>query len=606
MALRPFCVLLLGLLAAGAVSAAPETAATEVGEVRAMARAGAPGLALSLLEDAQPQAAEDPDGWARWERARITILARNGGYRRALERLDQLPAGVSGGFARWTLERRAVFHLELGEAASAGRLLRTLLWAQRDASEEDIEAWRRLVIRAHLVADRVGDAVVALRRFDQDYDDGSAEWAALRTRVLLRAERAGEAAARLPAEPEGEVAALATLAQARAGRLGYTETYRRSAEAAQAEGNSAENAARWWFVAADAALRHDDRGRRALALERALDHVQALPAGDTLFAVDGTDLWDAWLAFGRRVGNDEQLLIGDDDAWFAAAESGMPQSPVRARALLAVIAQQGGAEARERAHRALLDQLEEHGPGLPVARRAYLDAPRYFADTAAVPDVVRYRLVDDALAAGDLELASRLLSSLSSAPPGVEPFSWSLMRARVLVRGERYGEGAGAVAEIIAAQPGLNGERLDRLLQVIFDLQGAGEHQRSLALLERAMHPELPVQRRRELLYWQAESYEGLEQYRRSAEVYMRSALLTTDPEHIPGADPWGQTARYQAAGMLARAGLVGDARRIYQDLLRTTQDSERRSTLRHRLRQLPTEGEAPHDLAARAGANTP
>ncbi len=561
-----------------------------------MARSGAPGLALSLLDEAQPDAQAQPEQWARWERARIKILAASERWRRGLERLERVPAGAPEAFARWARERRAVFHLELGQAEPAGRLLRSLLWDRgRNAAADEVEAWRRLVIRAHLTADRVDDAVVALRRFDQDYADDSVAWAALRTRVLLRAGRANEAADRVPAEPAGELAALATLARTRAGRLGYAEVYRRSAEAAAAEDTSAENAARWWFVGADAAARQDDLGRRALALERALAHAEALPAGDGLFALGGEALWQAWLAFGRRVGNDEQLLIGDDEAWFEAAEAGMPQAPVRARSLLAVIAQQGGGEARARAHGALLDHLEQHGPGLSVARRAYLHGERYPA-VADVPEGVRYRLVDDALGRGDLALASRLLSGLTSAPPDVERFSWELTRARVLVRGDRPAEGAAAVAQIVAAWPGLEGNRLDRLLQVIFDLQGMGEHERALVLLERVMRPDLPVQRRRELLYWQAESYEGREQYRRAAAMYMRSALMKTDPDHVPGADPWGQTARYQAAGMLAQAGLAGDARRIYQDLLRTTDDADRRSTLRHRLRRLPPAGESSND----------
>src|SRR5699024_10103843 len=105
-----------------------------------------------------------------------------------------------------------------------------------------------------------------------------------------------------------------------------------------------------------------------------------------------------------------------------------------------------------------------------------------------------------------------------------------------------------------------------------------------------------PLQRRRELLYWRAESREGLEQYGAAAALYLRSALLADGR----GADAWGQTARYQAAGMLAQAGLVGDARRIYRALLRVTQNENRRSTLRHRLRQLPSAGAAATDLPDR------
>lgn len=585
------------MLAGTSVHAAP----TSIDEIRSIARTGAPALALSRLDNAQPAVTADPQAWARWERVRVGILGRSAAWQRAADRLERTPEAAPAAYRRWARERRAAFHLEMGEAPPASALLRGLLWRDGGAATaEDVERWRRLVIRAHLVAGRVDDAVVALRRFDQDYRDHTDDWAALRTRVLLRAGHAEEAAARLPAERDGELAALAMLARGRAGQLESAKAHRRCVDAATAEGVDAATAARWWFVAAEIAGRRDDPGSRALATERALAHAAALPPGDSLFTLAGDDAWEAWLAFGRRIGNDEQLLIGDDEAWFAAVEQSMPQTPVRARALLAVVAQHGGADARERAHRQLLDYLDGHGPGLAVARQAYLDAERY-PRLETVPAGVRYRLVDDALGRDDLELASRLLSGLMAPPPDVEPFSWELMRARVLVRGERHGEGAAALARIIAAHPGLSGKRLDRLLQIVFDLQGAGEHKRALALLERAMWPGLPLQRRRELLYWQAESHEGLEQYREAAAVYLRSALLTEDPDAIPGGDPWGQTARYQAARVLAEAGLVSDARRIYEHLLRTTAEADRRSTLRHRLRRLPSTGAAPDDLPAAA-----
>lgn len=579
-----------------------------IDEIRAIVRADAPALALSLLDEAQPEVSDDPAAWARWERERIAILSRTRAWRRALERLAQTPPEAPAEFRLWARERRAEFHLELGQARPAGELLRGLLWRKgRDAAETQRQRWRRLVIRAHLVADRVDDAVLALRRFDQDYGDPDPAWTALRTRVLLRADRAEEAASGLSAERPGELAVLGVLARSRAGQLDSEEAYQRAVEAATEKGIEPAAAARWWFVAADISVREDTPGRLALATERAAAVASSLPPGDELFALDGDDLWSAWLAFGRYVGNNEQLLIGDDDAWISAAERAMPQSPVRARSLLAVVAREGQGQ-RARAHRLLLDHLDNHGPGLAVARHAYLHSEERYAQLSDIPAGVRYRLVNDALARDDLALASRLLTELAQAPSDVGPFSWNLMRSRVMIRGERYTEGTATLAQMIQDHPGMNGKRLDRLLQVIFDLQGAGEHERALALLQRLDHTQLPVQRRRELLYWRAESHQGLEQYREAAALYMRSALLMPpgklEAGAVPGGDPWGQTARYQAAGMLAKAGLVGDARRIYQDLLRVTDSADRKSTLRHRLRKLPSTEAAPDDLPARSEFN--
>ncbi|NIQ09794.1 MAG: hypothetical protein GWO08_23170, partial [Gammaproteobacteria bacterium] len=63
-----------------------------------------------------------------------------------------------------------------------------------------------------------------------------------------------------------------------------------------------------------------------------------------------------------------------------------------------------------------------------------------------------------------------------------------------------------------------------------------------------------------------ADSRKAQGQYRDAARLYLKSALLAQE-----GKDPWGQTARYQAAEALAKAKLVEDARHLFRDLLRTT-----------------------------------
>lgn len=573
----------------------PETAAIRsLPGLREVAAAGAPGLALSLMDEAQPSARDAPAAWAEWERARIGILADARAWRRAIDRLRSTPAGAPEPFRRWALERRAAFLLELDAADEARRLLRELLWdAGPGADEVELRRWRRLVVQSYLVDGRVGDAVTALRRFEQDYRDTTGDWVVLRTRVLLHADRAGEAAARLPDGGDGELAALALLARLRAGEVSPGAAWQRATEAARDADAAPAYAARMWFVAAEAARARSSPGLRAVATEQAVARGAALPPSDTLFALDGDAAWSAWLAFGARVGNEQQLLIGQDDAWFAAAAEALPEYPVRARSLLAVVAQRGGSSAaRRQAHDRLVSLLAEGDPGMAAARRAYLHASRY-PTLAQVPETVRYRLVDDALARDDLDLATRLMEALSEAPPDVDPFDWRLLRARVLVLGGRIADGAAALDGMLDDYPELQDQRLDRFLQVVFDLQGGREHGHALGLLQRLAQRDLPGKRRRELLYWQAESHNALERHRRAAELYMRSATLLDGR----GGDPWGQTARYHAARMLAKAGLVSDARRIYEQLIRVTEDSSRRSTLRRRLQQLGLRDANPADV---------
>jgi len=595
-ACRPFLFLVVAWLA-GPVAAAdlPLVRLQEIGS------AGAPGLALERLDAEQPDPGTNPDRWVEWERARISILVEAGAWRRAVQRLTDLPPATPEPFRRWAIEQRAAFHLELDESSAARALLRDLIWtAGPGAAPEELRRWRRLVVRSYLVDRRTGDAVTALRRYDQDYDESAREWSVLRTRVLLAAGRADEAVRRLPADTGGELRALAMLARLRAGARPADEVHAEASAAAAEDKRPAVERARMWFIAAEAATMQAAPALHALAVERAAALADRLPASDTLFAVGGDALWSAWLDFGLHAGNQRELLIGDDEAWFAASSASMPKYPVRARALVAVIAQRGSGENTDRAHGRLLDLLAESEPGMATARRAYLDAARY-ANTREIPENVRYRLVDDALAHNAVERATGLLATLTDAPDDVDAFSWQLLRARVLVLGGRFEEGVDGLGRVLDENARLDKEQLDRFLQVIFDLQGAEEHESALALLQRLGLRDLPPQRRRELLYWQAESREAQQRYQDAARLYLRSATLI-DPR---GGDPWGQTALYQAAGMLTELGLVGDARRIYRRLLRVTENENRRSRLRHRLQQLRLRRPAPGDVPAPADSDS-
>jgi tetratricopeptide (TPR) repeat protein len=588
-ALRPLlAAVLLGCIGVVPVAGAegPADTGDEHGysraELASMARAGAPGLALELMDEAQPGAGERPQGWLEWERLRLRLLAEGEAWQRALDRIAGHPEELSRRFRRWVQYQRATFHLERREAANARAVLRRLIWEAGDGevAREWRRAWRRALVRSYLVADAVGDAVTAMRRFDQDFSDASEDWTRLRARVLLRAGRPAEARERIPGEPSGELAALALLAELRSEASEPKDVWQDARRAAEADETAPADKARFWFVAAEAAP--GPPAGRALATERAAHHAAALPAGESLFRVNGDDLWSAWLAYGRWYANEHELLIGDDAAWFAAARAAWPRYAVRARALLAVVAQQGTPVGRRRAHDGLVARARASDVGMALVRQAYLHSQRY-PDAGDIPALVRHELVSDALERDDVELATRLLADMEQAPPGIDTLSWGLTRARVLVLGGRGEAGFEGLKALLARFPRLSGERLDRFLQVVFDLQGGDYHAQALTLLRHLARREPANQRKREVLYWQAESHEARERYRRAAELYMRSATL------IDGraGDQWGQTARYHAAAMLAQAGLVGDARRIYRTLLEITDDEQRAATLRRRLQKL-------------------
>jgi hypothetical protein len=128
-----------------------------------------------------------------------------------------------------------------------------------------------------------------------------------------------------------------------------------------------------------------------------------------------------------------------------------------------------------------------------------------------------------------------------------------------------------------------NEQRIDRLLQVVFDLQTVKQHDKALTLFSGLQDKPLSAQQRRELLFWMADSLEGLEHYDEAAYLYLKSATLV-DPTAM---DPWAQTARYRAAKSLVEAGLVDDARQIYGLLLRAAKDASRKAVLQNELQRL-------------------
>ncbi|MGH8338191.1 MAG: tetratricopeptide repeat protein, partial [Gammaproteobacteria bacterium] len=121
------------------------------------------------------------------------------------------------------------------------------------------------------------------------------------------------------------------------------------------------------------------------------------------------------------------------------------------------------------------------------------------------------------------------------------------------------------------------------VLPVLFDLQTIGRNKDAIPFFEALLQDNLTAEQQRQLLFWIADSYKGLGDYAQAAELYLRSATLG-NPYAM---DQWAQSARYQAAQMLAKAGYIDDARNLYQGLLNATRDPGQQAMLRHDLQQL-------------------
>ncbi|MCW8917773.1 MAG: hypothetical protein OQL08_03040 [Gammaproteobacteria bacterium] len=567
----------------------------ELAEITRLAKGGASQLAISLLSQNQPALQEDERQWLRWERVRLRIMAEHGRWPELVAQIAAYPDTLPEEFRHWSAQHHATALINSGDYRTARRLLRELIW-QTDAgalTSDSLRQLRRLVLQSYLEEGRVDDAYAAMLRYQQDYGEQEGEARLLRAKVLLAAGRPGEALALLRTmTPDGVVAPLQALATLRHGvGAGMVELLNRARTVVATE-EQAPLRWLWLGVMAEAAQQLQDHAALIIALERLLpleSTVQIAGSERRLFDFTAEDLWHAYLLYAEKVGNQGQLLRGDDAAWLAAAQQTEARYPVRKRALYALLAQRANEAAlREQAHQALLTLFEEMGDeGVVLLRRLYLEGGRYGGE-GALPQGVAYRLVDEAIREADLTLASRLLQRLPQPPGGTALFAWQLRRARVFLLAGDFAEADNLLATLMPSAGSLDDAQRDQLIQLLFQLQGVQEHERAFRLLATLYENVAAIPLRRELLFWMADSRKAQGLHTEAARLYLQSATLSDNDSM----DPWAQTARYQAAKSLAEAGLREDATYIYRQLLRVTESPERRSVLRHELQQLRLQGE--------------
>lgn len=577
-------LILMSMLAVAPIQAVEETA---FAEVRALANSGATLLAQHTLNSLQPPASEKRDDWMAWERERIRIYQQSEDWQALVKRLETLPPQLPVDFQRWAVTQRAEGFIKLGQGKSARLLLQELIWTlpvnQPDAAQW-LSRWRRMVMNTYLVENAIEDAHLAAVRFYQDYGDQDIQDRLTRAHILLSANRADEAVDLLAKHiKEPQAAALHLLAQLRSDSREPRKVLQAALRQMQGDWVDAQLRTLLWAIVAEAAMRNGDRPSATNALEHVIAAYRTAPLPEGLFDFTPDTLWNAYLDFATYVGNKSQFLIGQDKQWFDAATKAGKKQPVRARSLYALLMLQGETQAsRNMATQQFVDSLNKRKQGGSLLRALFLDA-RQYADYADIPLTARYVMVDVALADSDITLASALMATIQEPPDGMDKYFWELRRARIFVMGGDPAAGAEALNATLASHPQLTSEQLDRLLQVVFDLQTVDAHEAAYALFVKVMARTDDVKLQRELYYWMAESRKASKAYAEAARLYLMSAML---PD-AKAMDPWAQTARYQAADALAHAGMVRDARKLFQQLLAITKEPGRRAVLTRQLQKL-------------------
>ncbi len=541
---------------------------------------GARGLALRSIETQQNS--DTPiDSWMRWERLRIRLYRDRGDWSAISERSRQLPSAAPVKFRQWLLTEAAQAELSARRGAAARRHLRHLIWST-GADQKQMAHWRRLIIRSYLIDNRIDDARTALLRYKSDYRATSDAWQILHARVLMRA-RDYQQAFRLLGDIQTLDARLLRLHAALNSGIYKPEVV--MARARRLAGRSRLEPVqqrRIWLLAVQAARSTGDKHKATAFLELALAVDLGESPDDPFFPLKADDLWQSYIVLAEAVGNRERLLVGDDAPWLEKAEKLESSDAVSSRAIYGLLALRAGiAIVRDIAHQRLTDALFKDGKQT-VARAIYSRSAR-FSKPADLPDSVRYNLANEALKANDIRQAARWMKGLHQPPAGEDVAQWMLRRARTLVYAGDTKPAIGLLRKMLRERNTLDDATAKRTIQVLFDLQAVREHAEAYELMELVYHRVNKESRKRELLYWMGDSRVAQGQYQKAAELYLRSATMG-QPK---GADLWGQSARYQAAEAMAKAGLAQDARSIYRGLLRVSEDAKRRALIERKLQQL-------------------
>ena len=139
-------------------------------------------------------------------------------------------------------------------------------------------------------------------------------------------------------------------------------------------------------------------------------------------------------------------------------------------------------------------------------RSAYL-IQHYFGDQGLVAgyssldDEALMLLVDLALAQTDFPLAAQLQGLVRQAPMGIASDAWVLRGARIQVLGGNPQKGAERLTKWMDELSAIAPEGLDRVMQIMFDLQFLGEHRLALNLFEHAARLIRTADQKREIFF---------------------------------------------------------------------------------------------------------
>lgn len=582
-----YCYLLARHIAFASI-ALPALANTDteqqLAELQQLIAAGASQLAVQQFDQQQPRFADDPVAWITWERVRLQLHREQADIPALRSRIASFAADIPNDFLRHANTELITALIQEKQGAAARNLLLPLL-RQHPEKRYWQTRWRRLLFESYLVDKRYLDAAVEVEKYTADYaielpDPKAAEpgiqrypqnlqlpstraLKRLQARILLHTIRSAEAADLVRDDNDPKLYLVKLLAFLRSSDRPVEDIAQEASAIANDRNRPMPARKSAWVLKAFTARALQEPIDELNALEKALGLAPQENFHDPLLSVSAQDLWQRLITLAPRI-------------------PPRSQHPVAVHSRLAQRIAQNNTNA---AHQQLILELQKLPYGDALAEKLYRDKNR-FPTAESLPLAARYLLVERLLDRSDIETAAQFIHALPNPPVGEKNLAWQMRRSRILILGGKITTGIEVLQQLLADHPRLPADEVDRLLQIVFDLQKLERHQAALSLFQQLQQRTLSRRQQREILFWMAESATALNQPRRAAELYLQSAIYND----AYALDSWARTARFQAAAALTKAGLLNDARAQYRQLLTVAKDQFERTMLYSLIEQLPAQ----------------
>lgn len=529
-------------------------------EVKQLAEADAPQLALQRLDQGVERASQDARAdWLRWQ---WQLLAKTGQPDEVLKRAAALPADAPEDVKHMAALQAARAAIGKGDGVVARGYLAQLLWVLPSDKAEYREL-RVLVVQSHLLPQPDAEASSVMLRFQQEFgvDKALLHDYALAVLQAGRESDVNWARAQLSAADP-----LAALIDAHGTQLSDAEIRQRL----QAVLN-ADVSAPMLLVVGKLAAQMNAPELQIQISERLLNQTSEPDAADA------AALWKSYRGLTQSFGNVRLLLFGSDAGWADLARESAAADPVMARAIWAYLAREAkDPELRSAAQQQLLDQL--------LAQHLDRAALRLFVSAwpglpaSSFNSTVRYRLGALALDAKEYPLAVGLWRDLTTLPDGVSGADWQVRRALLFTRQQDWPAASHAVSAWLEQESvaGLTaGWQMLAVVQRISQQPSMVVPARDLLL--RLLPVVAPVQRR-VVLHRLGQLADAEQQWAQAALWYLQAAT------QLPQADGFAWQARLDAAASLDKAGLHDDAGQQYELVLKTSTDAAQQAAASYAL----------------------